>query len=135
MAIKFRSTKKNDVSIQLTPLIDVIFQLLVFFMLSSTFLYPSLELQLPRAEFSKSSDESPSLVVSIEAEGNLLINREEVDDTAFAQAIADKQIEQDKRTVFLNADQQVPYKRVLEVIRMCSEAGTTQINLLYEPEK
>ncbi len=103
MAIKFRSTKKNDVSIQLTPLIDVIFQLLVFFMLSSTFLYPSLELQLPRAEFSKSSDESPSLVVSIEAEGNLLINREEVDDTAFAQAIADKQIEQDKRTVFLNA--------------------------------
>ena len=135
MAIEFQCIKKNGESIQLTPLIDVIFQLLVFFMLSSTFIYPSLELQLPRAEFSKHSDEFPSLVVSIEAEGNLLINREWVDDAAFAKAIADKQTDQDKRVVFINADQQVPYKRVLEVIRMCSEAGTTQINFLYQPEK
>ena len=135
MAVYFQKPEKNGDTIELTPLIDVIFQLLIFFMLTSTFLYPSLELELPRAEFHQRSNEAPTLVVSIEAAGGLFLDRDPVDETTFRQAVSAKLKEGRDARIFLNADKAVPYDRIIEVMRMASESGMTKINFLYEPEE
>ena len=97
--------------------------------------YPPLELQLPSSEFNEVSDDTPSVVVSIEATGDLYINRNMVEEATFREAVVAVLDEQEDRTVFLNADKTVPYERVLTVIRMVSEAGGEQINFLYQSEE
>lgn len=77
--MKFRRQPTEELELNLTPLIDVVFLLLIFFMVSTTFQKESqISLQLPRA--SKSSTETPpdSVEVLINAAGRFYVNDQEL---------------------------------------------------------
>ena len=65
--------KKPNLSIDLAQLIDVVFQLLVFFMLTSTFASPAIKMILPKAKAVESVDVE-RIVVSINEDGLIFIN-------------------------------------------------------------
>lgn len=73
--MKFRRQKTADNSINLTPLIDVVFLLLIFFMVSTTFTKETqLSISLPEADGKAASSVSSTIEIGIDAEGNYSIN-------------------------------------------------------------
>ena len=62
----------EDASIDLTPVIDVIFMLLIFFIMTTTFSKPVLDIVLPASETSEeSSRKNAELVISVKADGTI----------------------------------------------------------------
>ncbi len=126
----------ESVEVGLTPLIDVVFQLLVFFMLTSSFTAPALQLLLPQLEAEDAGRVPEALLVEIEPAGGLYLNgqrleREEI--KAFVEG--ERQAEQSVEAAAIRADGKAPYERVLEVMQALSEAGIQQIHFVYEPEE
>ena len=73
--MKFRRQRIDDGGINLTPLIDVVFLLLIFFMVSTTFTKESrLQLELPTADGNPAIEQPESLEIVIDAKGQYQIN-------------------------------------------------------------
>ncbi|MFO7787338.1 MAG: biopolymer transporter ExbD [Halospina sp.] len=78
--MKFRRQSQQEVSVNLTPLIDVVFLLLIFFMVSTTFTRETeLQIDLPEAEGTKAEQETELIEVEISADGVYSINGERLE--------------------------------------------------------
>lgn len=78
--MKFRRQANQEVSVNLTPLIDVVFLLLIFFMVSTTFTKETqLEIDLPEAEGEKAEQQADHIEVEINAEGEYSVNDQRLD--------------------------------------------------------
>jgi biopolymer transport protein ExbD len=73
--VKFRRQSKNNDEINLTPLIDVVFLLLIFFMVSTSFTKEThLKVDLPQAEGAPSSDQPEQIEILIAVDGSYAVN-------------------------------------------------------------
>lgn len=78
--MKFRRQAQQEVSVNLTPLIDVVFLLLIFFMVSTTFTRETeLQIDLPEAEGTEAERETDRIEVEISADGVYSINGQRLD--------------------------------------------------------
>ncbi len=68
----------DEVQIDLTPLIDVIFMLVIFFVMTMTFSKPVMDILLPQSETSAERRENATLVLSVDAEGRLFSDNREL---------------------------------------------------------
>lgn len=127
----FRRPKRLTPGIDMAPLIDVVFLLLVFFMLTSSFNPPALPLVLPRASVS-TEPPKPAPVVSIDSQGVIAVNGVPVAKEALADAIR-ATLEDGQRGVNFRGDRSVDYGRILELMAIARGAGAVQINLVYDP--
>jgi biopolymer transport protein ExbD len=134
--MEFDRPSESRVTLELTPLIDVIFQLLVFFMLSSTFMYPAVELKLP--ELSREPDPAPQqrLVISINKEGQYFINTKPINhDDLLSEIRKHLETSQDKsQSIFIRVDSQIAYGKFMELMDVARKAGVVNYHLLYEPK-
>ena len=71
--MKIVRQRKPQMKMEMSPLIDCIFQLLIFFMLSSTFLTPSIPLSLPTAA-AGGPPQSQQVIITLDAEGKVFLN-------------------------------------------------------------
>lgn len=70
---------EDDLGIDLTPLIDVIFMLVIFFIMTTTFALPVIELQLPESDTSQHQEiQNDVLTLTITKEGQFICNRETI---------------------------------------------------------
>lgn len=75
--MKFQRQQADEVNVNLTPLIDVVFLLLIFFMVSTTFTRETqLEVDLPQADNTAAAEQSRPIEVVITAEGEYRVNGE-----------------------------------------------------------
>lgn len=102
--------------IPLTPLIDTALTLLIIFMLTTPMMDSSIKLNLPSAHQSSSEQERQELIVSINKEGKIIID----DTPCSADQLQDKLGQliknNEKKTVFVRADQGVQYGQVVQVV-------------------
>ena len=103
---------EEEPSIDLTPLIDTIFMLLIFFIMTTTFSRPVLDIILPASSEAEASAEKREQVISIKADGSLhyegrMIDRSEVD------AIL---AERPEALLNLYVDQKAPFEAFVEVV-------------------
>jgi biopolymer transport protein ExbD len=126
-----RSDERVDVN--LTPLIDVVFLLLIFFMVSTTFdRHAKLKVELPEASAKQTQQQQQSIVLSIDAKGNYFINdrqlvntRLETLKTALQKTLAD---EKDVPLV-LRADAKTPHQAVVRAMDAASQLGLTRLSI------
>ncbi len=116
--------------LDIAPLIDVVFLLLVFFMLTSTFITPeAVELELPRSA-SATTSEAPRLTVTLGPAGELTLDGEAIKlerlDAAIARAIEGQE---ELPTVTLRSDARTELQRLLEVMDRIRAGGATRIAL------
>lgn len=118
--------------VSLTPLIDVVFILLVFFMLASTFTeWRSLQLSVP-AEASRPAENAPEpLVVRIGADG-LQLDGVPLELEALSGRVADALAGEPERTVVVRPGDEVPLQRVVAVMERLHQAGDARISLQRE---
>ncbi len=129
--MKLRSQRVEDPDVNLTPLIDVVFLLLIFFMVSTTFDKESeLSIELPNAEGELLQKQSLQVEVSIDAKGNYAINSERIInsqiDTLKAAIV---KIAGDKRDIpmIISADGLASHQSVVVAMDAARQLGFTRL--------
>jgi biopolymer transport protein ExbD len=113
--------------IDITPLIDMVFQLLIFFMLTSSFvIQPGIKVNLPKAVTSEVVKyENIELVIS--AENVTYFNGSVVTNTELKNLLA--QVSKRKQAILIKADKRASLGRVVEIWDTCRDLGIAQINI------
>lgn len=123
----------ETVEINLTPLIDVVFLLLIFFMVSTTFdRHAKLKVQLPDAEAKAQQTTDNPVVLSIDAKGKYYINDRQVVNTQLAtlKAALKKTVENNPNvTLLLRADGRTPHQSVVRAMDAASQLGLTKLSI------
>ena len=109
------------------PLIDVVFLLLIFFMLTSNFVVQSgIKVHLPKA-ISSEVVRAESLVVTLTGQDLLFLNDQPITINGLTDKI--REAAQDNKTVMLKADTSASLGRVVEIWDLCRQYGVSQINI------
>jgi biopolymer transport protein ExbD len=125
--VEFNPKKKRRVLINITSLIDVMFLLLIFFMVTSTFLeQPGMKLELPSARSAEVA-RIEKLVLYISSDEEVVFNDNPVslDDLEETMAAAMSEIED--RTLVLNADRTVQHGTVIRVLDIAKRLGLERL--------
>ena len=140
--MKFSRSPQEEVTINLTPLIDIVFLLLIFFMVSTTFSKESqLRIRLPDASPDAEVEQRPSrLVVAITASGDysirgpnestglhLLSRERSVLAQAMAKAKAKAAQGTDDLVVVIRADRKTPHEAVVRAMDVARKLGLVRI--------
>jgi biopolymer transport protein ExbD len=119
--------RPKKVALNITSLIDVLFILIIFFTVSSTFLeQPGIELKLPDAESSETHT-TEKVIVFVDAQGEIYINKNKSNVTDLAQTVSDLLAEQTEKTVVLWADEQVTHGKVVKIMDLLRRKGIYKI--------
>lgn len=121
--------------INIVPMIDVIFVVLTFFILSSLFLTRSegLPVNLPSAVTSESQLDQHSLVLSMTSAGDLQLGNEATTLESLPEQIQARRIGNRPLLIILRADADVPHGRVVEVMDRLRSMETIEIAIATQP--
>ena len=121
--------------LDITPLIDVVLLLLIFFMLSSSFVFnPGVKVDLPEYSSGESLQES-DLVVTITEEGLYLYNDESVIFRELKNKFRRAASENPNARLIIKAAKQVPHGNVVRVMVMAKRAGVKNQAFATRPEQ
>jgi biopolymer transport protein ExbD len=113
---------------------DIVFQLLLFFILTSAFLEPGLPLELPHSPQENERTET-DMVISIDAEGRIFLNDVPASPETVEAAVSALAREKPGAAVILRGDKKVRYGVFFEVLDSIRNAGIQTISLAYENEE
>lgn len=123
---------EEDFVLNLVPMIDMVFQLLIFYMLATTFIVieKDLDVDLPEAVAGESEDAVPDeLVINLLKDGRMTVSGTELDETGLKAAI-DRAAQRNKETpVTIRGDKEVTHGRIVHVMDACGVAGLTRLQI------
>ncbi|WP_373080431.1 ExbD/TolR family protein [Zhongshania sp.] len=137
--MKFKRQRMDDSGVNLTPLIDVVFLLLIFFMVSTTFTKESrLNLELPSAQGEVIPQEAKVLEVVIDAQGRYRLNEQALlDHSVDGLMAAMREIAGDdaELPVIITADAKSPHQAVITAMDAAGRLGFAKLSLTtQDPE-
>lgn len=119
--------------INVTPFVDVMLVLLVIFMVAAPLMTAGVPLNLPKtAATAVPSEPEEPLVISIPAEGEITLMNEPVEENAVVDQLRAVLEERQTDRIFLRADGNNPYSRVVQVMGALNAAGFTNIVLVTD---
>lgn len=134
----WQNKKKEELQLNLTPLIDVVFLLLIFFMVSTSFKKESkISLDLPEANGEIAEKFPESIEISINKDGEVFVNGEGLINRQL-ETIKDAitQVANDPSTpLVINADAQAPYQAVISVMDAAGQVGFNNLTLATQQPK
>jgi len=122
--------------IEMLPLIDIVFLLLVFFIYAmlSMAVHRGLPVVLPVSS-SAVAEKRSLLSITIQADGTIYLNKEAVELETLAATLKEQSLDQQEAGVMLFADKGLAYQRLFKVLDQIREAGISNISLQAEAEK
>jgi len=125
--IKAQRNRRRKVLINITPLIDVLFLLLIFFIVSSTFLeQPSITVELPTAKTSE-PQRIEQYVIVVSDGGEVYVNDAMCPRDGLLSKLEAIYLKQADANIILKADTNVPYGTIIEVIDTIRQSGLKKI--------
>lgn len=128
MLIKVRE-QNSQVAIELTPIIDMVFLLLVFFLVATTFAQEERETQIA-LPVSKSSGPISAmlraLVVNIDADGGIIVGGRQVEPEALRTIVEEAVAANPELKVTLRGDRATAYENVVRVLDICKSSGVQE---------
>jgi len=125
--MKFREESKRKININITSLIDVLFLLLIFFIVSSRFIEePAMKLQLPETTM-KRRTEVKGYTLFITRDGSLYINEQKVDNTALLDRLQEIAPELKEKGLIIKADEKVDYGVVIRAMDTAKNSGIKKL--------
>jgi biopolymer transport protein ExbD len=131
MRMRFRRSLTTRTNVELIPLIDVVFQLVVFFMVSTTFiLTPGISLVLPGSETSEPVVMS-KLVVTVVSRDEIYLNKERYDIANLEKRLMNltEKEKEEIKTVVIEGDENVSYALMINVLDALRKSGFKGVNL------
>ncbi|MGD8618762.1 MAG: biopolymer transporter ExbD [Gammaproteobacteria bacterium] len=131
--MNLQPSDSDEPEVNLTPLIDVVFLLLIFFMVSTTFEHQSrIQIELPEATAEASKPDDESLEIIIDAQGRFFLGEQQVVNTELKTlkgAISKVVGEREGLPVIIRADAKTPHQAVITALDATSQLGMTRISL------
>lgn len=126
---------EERLEINIVPMIDVIFSILAFFIISTLFLTRSegLDVSLPKASTAQ-AQKSAQITVTIDKEGALAINRQSIELQGLQNAIEQKIEPETEPLVIVNADRSVDHGRVVEVMDLLRQLEGVKLAIAAEKQ-
>lgn len=127
------STQDNDEvlsEINVTPLVDVMLVLLVVFIVTAPLLTNSIPINLPKTEAVAPADDKDPLVISIDGDGKLFINKDEIQPELLESSLIQAKADDAELKVQLQADDQVDYGSVAKAMAAIERAGITKLAVI-----
>lgn len=131
--MRHRRTAKNpSIHVDMTPMVDVMMLLVIFFIMSSVFIvdYPGFSVNLPQVTASKLPTED--MTVMIGKDGQLAVDGQAIDKTILVNKISEVSQQKNSNSVVIRADTEVNYGEVVAVMGDIKKSGITKISVAVE---
>lgn len=128
--MNFSREAEEEPGLTLTSLIDVIFLLLIFFMVTTTLIDPTkkLDLKLPEAKAASQETKTPA-TIEMDAKGRMTLNGENVTFDNLESRLTVLADKETKKTAVVRADKDLDYGDVVRVLGICRASGFNDINI------
>jgi biopolymer transport protein ExbD len=131
--VNFSVRRREESRVDVTPLIDIIFQLVLFFMVSTTFVTsPGIQVDLPRSSAQTIIREKQDVNVWMTAEGSLYLDREPMTWPALSDRLSQAAMHDPDTMVIIKADTDVDHGRVVAVMDLARGKGLTRLAIATE---
>lgn len=128
----------GDLILEITPLIDVVFLLLIFFMLATTFdESTAFKIDLPKSSVEKNVKVIKNIQLIVDKEKNIYAvinqgsktNKEKITEKELTQYLSDKLKMSENKDVIISADKTLDYGYIVEIMGYIKNSGANSINI------
>ncbi|MES2981158.1 MAG: biopolymer transporter ExbD [Verrucomicrobiota bacterium] len=129
--MKFQSRQPEPATMQLAPMIDIVFLLLIFFIVTWQFTRAETELSVSVPTAQEGADpqrQIGEIVINILGDGTIRVEGTTVDLAQLLEKLAEIAKKYENQPVRIRGDGGVPYQRIVEVIDTCQKAGIWNIS-------
>ncbi len=128
--------QEEDTRIDLTPLVDTVFLLLIFFMLASSFvIVPGIKVELPQAVHERILREKQEIRITITRDNRIYVGRNRVDLDSLGKIFRERAKKAPSTLVVINADSRALHGRVVEVMDLAKTAGLNNLAIATRPKR
>ena len=121
--------------LNITPLLDLAFVLLVIFIITTTPLVNDLDLKLPAASRHPKDPPRKANYITVEAGGQLWINKKSVRLAELQQTLVGLRVDDPDLSVIVRGDSKTKYRQIRGVLDACQQSNVTKVDLATEPVK
>ena len=128
--------KRPDNRPDLTPMIDVVFQLLIFFMVTAVFaITPGLDIKLPEAEEAQAPDKE-NLFIVVDQDGNMKLNHKTVTFANLKEELEYKRGILDNTTlIIIQGDERSTHGQIVQIMDIARQVGIVDQVIATEPDR
>ena len=128
--MRLRRRLEEDGGLVLTPLIDMVFLVVIFFMLNTTLsINPAITVDLPEAYTAQAVIEE-EIIVTMTGSGEIYIGEEPISRERYAAELKRQMVRLQRTDIILQADALLPYKEVVEIMDLSRLTGVESISLV-----
>ncbi|SFB83295.1 biopolymer transport protein ExbD [Marinospirillum celere] len=134
--MQFRRQSSEPVQVNMTPLIDVVFLLLIFFMVTTSFPDQQLNLQLPTASSSEPRETQRDSIFNLAlfADGRIQLDDQEISDAdALKEYLQTLLEEHTDPAILIRAEQEAPHQRLVMALDIARQLGIQQLRIATRP--
>jgi biopolymer transport protein ExbD len=130
--MRFKADRKNNASLlDITPIVDTVFNLLIFFALSLNFVStPGIQVNLPQSSAREVPQDRKDFRIVISAEGQIYANQKAIDVKTLSRELEKASQAGGDTQVLIQADQQVAHGKVVEVMDLARRAGLSRLAIV-----
>ena len=134
--MQFKPTKREESRFDLTPLVDVVFLLLIFFMLSTTFIVaPGIKVKLPESSSPEISREKTEVRVVMAQDDKIFVEQTLVSIEELGKYLKKAARESREGMVIIQADERVLHGKVVEVMDVAKTSGFNKLAIATRPKE
>ena len=122
-------------SINVSPLIDTLFFLLIIFMVTAPLLEYTVEVSPPQMNADKMEPNPDSKIVNVKEDGTIVFDRRTVSADQLIRELSELAAKDSKQPVYLRADGRLLYGKVMEIMKMIRVSGFSNVLLVMEEEQ
>lgn len=127
-----RESLKPNPELNLINLIDVLFAILIVFMITAPLMSQGVKVELPKAQ-AASLEEKKAIQVTVTKEREILINETPSDPVSFEKDFRQVWTGDEETAIVINSDQSVPYGYVMELVAAVQRQGGKRLGFLTDP--
>jgi biopolymer transport protein ExbD len=135
MNLRPSAERRTEPNLELTPLIDIVFLLLIFFLITTSFARneeSSVPIELAEASSGASSSEGQSFVLSVTSKGDVVVDDrgDPVSGESLRRRLEALHDENPDARVLLRGDRETSHGRILEILDVAKEVGFTSVDMV-----
>jgi len=136
--MRFRRSRQEEVSVNITPLIDVVFLLLIFFMVTTTFTRETqLQIDLPESQSQLASEDEKPIEVLIDRTGTYALNDQVLikhDIESLKHALSQLSDKSKSKPIVITADAQAPHQAFIIALDAVAQLGFVKVSITTQVE-
>jgi len=130
-----KTAHSSVTELNITPLLDLAFVLLVIFIITTTPIVNDLDLSLPNSSKHEKEPPSKANYITVEGDGHLFMNKKEVNLAELQTTLIGLRTDDPDLNVIIRGDGKAKYKDIRAVLDVCQGANVSKVDLATEPAK